>query len=43
MDKKISRQKDDATRMDEDDVDDDDLHLTESTTKKRSSKPKVSG
>ena len=40
---KISRQKkDDATRMDEDGVDDDDFHPTEPTTKKRNSKPKVS-
>ena len=41
---KISRQKKvDATRMDEDEVDNDDFHPTEPSTRKRNSKPKVSG
>ena len=43
MDEKISSQKkDDATRMDEDEVDDDSFYSTEPTTKKGNSKPKVS-
>ena len=37
-----SQKKDDAFRMDEDEVDNDDFHSTESTTGQRKSKPKVS-
>ena len=41
-DENISSQKDDATRMDEDEVDDD-FHPIESASKKGNPKPKVSG